>query len=149
VTITTVRNAVRHGCRDHSPADPPVGSSVDDLATALAKLPPFRVTSQPEDVTIYGYAGKHLELTVPDLPSTHEGFTGCVDGNLASWMAPVMGPPGDDAFSGYGTSGRIEELWILDVDGTRLMIAATWTPDSASEDVSTMRDILGSIRVEP
>ena len=45
VGITTVTNLVRHGCRDHSPADPPVGSSVDDLATALADLAPFRVTS--------------------------------------------------------------------------------------------------------
>ena len=45
VSITTVTNLVRHGCRDHSPADPPVGPSVDDLATALADLAPFRVTS--------------------------------------------------------------------------------------------------------
>jgi hypothetical protein len=32
VSITTVTNLVRHGCRDHSWADPPVGPSVDDLA---------------------------------------------------------------------------------------------------------------------
>ncbi len=68
VSITSVTNLVRHGCRDHSPADPPVGPSADDLATALADLAPFRVTSPPKDVTIYGYSGKHLELTVPDMP---------------------------------------------------------------------------------
>src|SRR3990172_10187749 len=49
VSITTVTNLVRHGCRDHSWADPPVGPSVDDLATALADLAPFRVTSGPKD----------------------------------------------------------------------------------------------------
>jgi hypothetical protein len=38
-------------------ADPPVGPSVDDLAIALADLAPFRVTSPPKDVTIYGYHG--------------------------------------------------------------------------------------------
>ena len=86
-------NLVRHGCRDHSWADPPVGPSVDDLAAALADLAPFRVTSPPKDVTIYGYSGKHLELTVPDLPVEGEGddrrFTGCVDGNLKSWVAAI------------------------------------------------------------
>jgi hypothetical protein len=80
VSITTVTNLVTDGCRDHSGADPPVGPSVDDLATALADLAPFQVTSPPKDVTIYGYGGKHLELTVPDLPVQGEGddlrFTG-------------------------------------------------------------------------
>ena len=49
VTITTVRNVVRDGCRDHADADPPVGSGVDDLATALAELPPFRVVHEGDD----------------------------------------------------------------------------------------------------
>jgi hypothetical protein len=80
VAITTVTNLVRHGCLDHSWAEPPVGPSVDDLAVALADLAPFRVTSTPTDVTIYGYRGKHLELTVPDLPVEGDDFIGCVDG---------------------------------------------------------------------
>src|SRR3970040_2156755 len=84
INITTVVNLVRHGCRDHSWADPPVGPSVDDLAAALADLAPFRVTSAPTNVTMYGYRGKYLELTVPDLPVGGDDFLGCVDGNLLS-----------------------------------------------------------------
>ena len=107
VSITTVTNLVSHGCRDHSWADPPVGPSVDDLAAALADLAPFRVTSPPKDVTIYGYRGKHLELTVPDLPVKGEGddrrFTGCAEGTLKSWVAAVDTEPGD-AFYGYNAS---------------------------------------------
>jgi hypothetical protein len=153
VSITTVRNLVRHGCRDHSWADPPVGPGVDDLAAALADLAPFRVTSPPTDVTIYGYRGKYLELTVPDLPVEGEGddrrFTGCVGGNLKSWVAAVDTEPGD-AFYGYnGEPGRTEEFWILDVEGTRLMIEANWSPNSPRKDVAEMRAILDSIRIEP
>jgi hypothetical protein len=153
VSITTVTNLVRHGCRDHSWADPPVGPTVDDLAVALAHLAPFRVTSPPEDVTIYGYSGTHLELTVPDLPVEREGddrrFTGCVGGNLKSWVAAIDTEPGD-AFYGYnGEPGRSEEFWILDVDGTRLMIEANWSPASPRKDVAEMRAILGSIRIQP
>jgi hypothetical protein len=153
VSITTVKNLVRHGCRDHSWADPPVGPSVDDLATALAHLAPFRVTSPPKDVTLYGFRGKHLELTVPDLPVTGEGgnaeFTDCTDGNLKSWVAAIDTEEGD-AFYGYnGEPGRTEEFWILDVDGTRLMIEANWSPASPREDVAEMRTILDSIQIEP
>jgi hypothetical protein len=153
VSITTVTNLVRHGCRDHSWADPPVGPSVDDLAAALADLAPFRVTSPPKDVTIYGYRGKHLELTVPDLPvegpEDDRQFARCIDGNLKSWVAAIDTEPGD-AFYGYnGEPGRTEEFWILDVDGTRLMIEANWSPASLREDVAEMRDILDSIRIEP
>ena len=153
VSITTVTNLVSDGCRDHSWADPPVGPSVNDLAAALADLAPFRVTSPPKDVTIYGYSGKYLELTVPDLPVEGKGddrrFTGCVDGNLKSWVAAIDTEPGD-AFYGYnGEPGRTEEFWILDVDGTRLVIEANWSPASPRKDVAEMRAILGSIRIEP
>jgi hypothetical protein len=153
VSITTVTNLVQHGCRDHSWADPPVGTSVDDFASALADLAPFRVTSPPKDVTIYGYRGKHLELTVPDLPVEEVGddrrFTGCEEGTLKSWVAFVDTEPGD-AFYGYnGEPGRTEEFWILDVDGTRLVIETNWSPASPPEDVAEMRAILDSIWIEP
>ncbi len=152
VSITTVTNLVRHGCRDHSWADPPVGLSVNDLAAALADLAPFRVTSPPRDVTVYGYSGKHLELTVPDLPVEGEGddrrFTGCIDGTLKSWVAAIDTEPGD-AYYGYTGPGYTEEFWILDVDGTRLMIVAERSPGSPRKDLSEQRAILDSIRIEP
>lgn len=151
MNITTVVNLVRHGCRDHSWSDPPVGPSVDDLAGALTDLAPFRVTSPPEDVTIYGYRGKYLELTVPDLPVSGDDFTGCVDGNLLSWVAPIDVAEGEgSAFYAYNAEpGRTEEFWILDVDGARLVIEANWSPASPPGDVAEMRAILDSIRIEP
>jgi hypothetical protein len=152
VSITTVNNLVRHGCRDHSWADPPIGPSVDDLATALADLAPFRVTIPPEDVTIYGYRGRHLELTVPNLPDDGHpeagGFSRCAGGSLKSWVAPFDTTPAD-AFYGYTGPGYAEEFWILDVEGTRLMIAAERSLDSPSEDIEEQLAILDSIRIEP
>jgi hypothetical protein len=153
VSITAVTNLVNHGCHDHSWADPPVGPSVDDLAAALADLAPFRVTSPPRDVTAFGYRGKHLELTVPDLPVEGEGddrrFTGCEEGTLKSWVAFVDAAEEGDAFYGYTGPGYREEFWILDVEGTRLMIQAGRSPGSPSEDLAERRAILDSIRIEP
>jgi len=153
VSITTVKNLVRHGCRDHSWADPPIGPSVNDLAAALADLAPFLVTSPPKEVTISGYRGKHLELTVPDLAVEGEGddryFARCNDGKLKSWVGAVDTAIGD-AFYGYNAEpGRTEDFWILGVDGTRLVIEANWSPVSSREDVAEVRAILDSIRIEP
>jgi len=152
VSITTVTNLVTDGCSDHFHADPPVGPSVDDLAIALEHLAPFQVTSPPEDVTVYGYSGTHMELTVPDLPVEGSGddlrFTACTGGQLKSWVAPFDTAP-DDAFYGYTGSGYTEEFWILDVEGTRLMIAAGRSADSPQQDLEELRAILDSIQIEP
>jgi hypothetical protein len=123
------------------------------LATALADLPPFRVTSPPKDVTIYGYGGKHLQLTVPNLPVKGEGddryFAGCKEGTLKSWVAAVDTEPGDAFYGYHGEPGRPEEFWILDVGGTRLMIEANWSPAPPRKAVAEMRGVLDSIRIEP
>jgi hypothetical protein len=109
------------------------------------------VTSPPKDVTAFGYRGKYLALTVPDLRVEGQGddrsFAQCVGGNLKSWIAPeALG----GAFYGYnGEPGRTEEFWILDIEGTRLMIETNWSPASPRKDVSEMRAILDSVRIEP
>ena len=152
VSVTTVSNLVRHACRDHSGLDPPIGPTADDPATAMADLAPFRVTSPPTDVTIYGYRGKHLELTVPNLPMNGRGndrFAECVGGKLKSWVDPLSQPYAGDAFYGYTGPGYTEEFWILDIDGSRLMIAAERSPGSPPEDLGAQRAILDSIRIEP
>lgn len=147
VSIATVTNLVVDGCHDHNPANPPIGATVDDLATALTELAPFQVTSPPRDTTIDGYHGQHLQLTVPDMPYEGRGdntrFTNCISGELMSWMAPTL----TYAFWGYAPR-QVEEFWILDVDGNRLVIQANWSPDSPPQDITQMRAILDSIRIE-
>jgi hypothetical protein len=152
VSITTVTNVVGDACNEHLHAEPPVGPTVDDLVTALAQLAPFQVTLPPEDVTVYGYSGRHLELTVPDLPVEGSGeelrFTECTGGQLKSWVAPFDTAP-DDAFYGYTGPGYTEEFWILDVEGTRLMIAAERSAGTPQQDLEELRSVLDSIRMEP
>ncbi len=54
-----------------------------------------------------------------------------------------------DAFYGYTGPGYVEEIWLLDVAGTRLMIAAERSADSSPATIAEMREILASIRIEP
>jgi len=115
-----------------------------NLAAELADLAPFRLTSPPKDVTIYGYSGKHLELTVPKID-----FAECLGGELKSWVAPFDVAEEGDAFYGYPGPGYTEEFWILDVEGSRLMIAAERSPDSPSEDIAEMGTVLESVQIDP
>ena len=152
-STSTVANLVTQGCTKHMWADPPVGPSVDDLVAALTKLAPFQVTTPPSDVSVYGHPGKHLAWTVPDVPVAEGGgdrsFTGCVGGRLKSWVGFVDESEPGDAFYGYTGPGYTEEFWILDVDGTRLMIAAEQSAGSPTKDIAERDAILDSIVIEP
>ena len=148
-SVTTVTNLVTDACSGHGPLDPPVGPTVDDLATALTQLAPFEVAAPPTDVTLLGYQGKHLELTVPDLTVTGVGtqrrFSDCIDGELRSWISPLLG----GAFVGYlGVPGSTEEFWILDVDGTRVVLVKLTSPDTPAQDVAERDAMFDSISIE-
>lgn len=153
LSTMTVDNLSVDACTDHAPRDPAVGPTVDDLATALTQLPPFQVTSPPRDVTVLGYSGRHLQITVPDLPVDSDrgdiSFAGCTAGNLTTWYSPLH-DGGASPFFGYnGEPGRTEDFWILDVDGTRLVLSVTSGPGSLDEDVVELDAILASLRIEP
>lgn len=157
VSITSVTNLVRHGCRDHSPADPPIRPSVDDLATALADLAPFRVTSSPKDVRIDGYRGKHLELSVPDMAVEDRGdvtfYTGCTGYDwhrrlLMSWIAPHLVARGTTTTATRAPAPP-RSSGILDVEGSRLVIAADRSAGSPRKDPAELQTVLGSIRIKP
>jgi hypothetical protein len=149
LSIINVTNVVQDGCTAHVAADPPVGPTVDDMATALAELEPFELTKPPSDVTIDGFTGKHLELTVPDIAFEVTGddtaFTGCTDGELWSWIGKPLG----FAYYGYSHPGQVEAFWLLDVDGQRLMIVAGTSPGSSEGDVAELRSIFESIDIVP
>ena len=66
-------------------------------------------------------------------------------GELKSWI----GEPLSYAFHGYSYPGQVEEIWLLDVDGTRLMIEALWSPSSPEGDIAELRSILDSIDIVP
>ena len=149
IGILNVTNVVQDGCIGHVAAVPQVGPTVDDMATALAALTPFVLTKPPTDVTVDGFSGKHLELTVPDLKLGGSGddteFTDCTDGELWSYI----GKPLSFANHSYSHPGQSEEIWLLDVDGTRVMIGTFTSPGSSDGDIAELRSILDSIDIVP
>jgi hypothetical protein len=119
--------------------DPPLGPTVDDLAIALENQLTREATSS--DVTLDGYSGKLVQMTVP----ADTAFADCDGGQFRSWGAP-SGP--DDARFHQGP-GQQDDVYILDVDGFRLVIDVLSYPGSPAEDLEKLQQMLDTIQIEP
>ncbi len=121
--------------------DPPLGPSVDDLVAAFASVPALNAT-EPTDVTVDGYHGKQIEFTVPDYTEDE-----CIDGRFALLQDPGFAGQGPNYWAQAPNAHH--RLWILDVDGTRLVIGGTYFPDTSQQDLDDLDTILNSIQIGP
>jgi hypothetical protein len=112
-------------------ADIPVGPTVEDLVTALVDHPLINVTD-PVDVTLAGYSGTYLDLTVPDDISECANYRPMDVGHHYA-----QGP------------GQRWHMWILDVDGTRVLVEGNDYPATASETLAEEQAIIESLVITP
>lgn len=138
VIISVFDKLYADACRlDQGILDPVPGPTVDDLATAITSMPGLEATT-PTDVTLGGYAGKELTITAP------ASGAGCLLGpdGFSIWQLPrgaiyTMVP------------GQRDRLWILDVEGQRIVIDASGLPGLTPQDQAEVQGILDSIRLAP
>jgi hypothetical protein len=117
-----------------------VGPSVADLADALAAQP-LRDGTEPVPVTIGGHRGLFVQLSVPDRIDVTE----CADGRFDSWSEDGSADPA----RWQQGPGQVDMVWILDVDGDRLAIAAAHGPGATGEEVEELRRIATTTRFVP
>ncbi len=128
----------------------PAGPTVDHLVQLLVAQK-TRNASTPIDVTLGGYSGKYLEWSVPqDAVVTGDAdFEGCdiqpSNGHrdFISWLSST----------GTGSryqqvAGQVDRLWILDVDGQRLVVDATYSPDTSEVARAELARVVESLRFE-
>jgi len=111
--------------------EPPVGPTVDDLANALASQP-LRGDPVPIDVTVDGYSGKMIEMTVP----ADIDFADCDGGEFRSWLGRYHQGP-----------GQVDQLYILDVEGQRVVIYTSYMPGTSEAERAEREAIVDSIRL--
>ena len=126
--FSTVETLSSDPCDESAPLlDPAVGPTVDDLVAALENVAGIEAGA-PTPTTVDGYAGTKLDLTAT-----------CPETWL--WMSqPVNGMTG------------VEEhtfVWIIDVDGERLMIGAHDRSGATSDAVSDMQEMVDTLQIEP
>lgn len=137
VGSSVVANIYSEPCQD-TLLDPAVGPTVDDLATAFADAWGTGATT-PTDVTMDGFAGRQMVLTVP----ADADFADCVTGRYMAWRDTSGG---DRWFQG---PGQIQESWIVDVEGERLLIEASYFPEITPENRAELQHVIDSIQIEP
>jgi hypothetical protein len=108
-----------------SQLNPPVGSSVRGLAAALVAQK-GRQASTPTHVTLDGYSGMYLELTTP------ADLSDCDRGQYRSWLGRYTEP------------GQQDMLWIINVDGTPLIIDAALGPKLTQQDLAPRSTCAGN-----
>ena len=112
-------------------------ASVADLAAAVAKAPGTELVSGPNDVIVGGHAATNLVVTVRE-------DLGCDPGYFYAWdYSDHRGAN----WSKTDVGDRIQ-VWIVDVDGTRLFIAGETHPDASPELAREIQQIVDSIRFE-
>ena len=115
------------------------GRTVEELVAALVDIP-MRNATTPVEVTVNGYQGFMLEWSVP----TDIDFASCDEGFFESWRA-----------AGWSTDryqqapGQVDRLWILDMDGSRLVIDAAYRSGATEQDLEELFAVVDSIRFQP
>ena len=127
------------------------GPTVDELAAVLAAQP-LRNASVPVSVSLGGYHGKYLEQSIPN----GMAFSACdkdpSDSQFyfESWTGDVLwNAPYDTTDRHEQGPGQVDRLWILDVEGQRLVIDASYMPGATAQDKADVQQVVDSIRFQP
>jgi hypothetical protein len=138
ISTWTVGNVYAEPCRWRGTLlAPPIVQSVDALVAGLTSQK-NRHASAATDVSLDGFTGKFMELTVPariDLADCHHG-------QFRTWVDPVGG-------ARWLEPGQRDLLWIVDVEGSRLVIDAALGPETTQQDRADRIQMVESIRIEP
>jgi hypothetical protein len=111
------------------------GPSVQDLASALARQPLRGVTGDPVPASVGGYDGLYLELAVPsDLDVTH-----CIQDKVERWRF------GQTDRRWQSAPGERDRIWIVDVEGQRVVINSAHTPDASKADIDRLARLVDTI----
>jgi hypothetical protein len=125
-----------------SPETP--ATTPDEIATALAAQAQSEPTA-PVDVTVGGYAGKAVTLHVPtayEVPGAtrEEKFADCDQSLFGFYGVDGEAEPARNAQG----PGQIDELWILDVDGSIVVLDAAYGPATPADLVEELRALAES-----
>jgi hypothetical protein len=122
-------------CHDNAAGqeDVLVGPTVEDLAVALQDQSAYEA-SAPTAVELGGYTGLRMDLQLP----SDIDFATCDEGQFWVWdAAPYAQGPGNEW-----------HLWILDVEGVRVVVLVEDFATTPAEDRAAMQEVVDSMEIE-
>jgi hypothetical protein len=120
--------------------DVEVGPTVDDLVAAL-RANTFYTSTGATPVSIDGYSGQEIVLRLPDDPFTScDAETGDEDGHAFVFSGPGLYAQGP---------ANIWDLYILDVEGTRLIAVTLAYAQTPQGDLDQARSVIETMDIDP
>ena len=113
--------------KSHELPDIKVGPSVDDFVDAVGSHKRLHATA-PVATKVGGASGRYFTLKGP------AELSQCVE-----WR------PWDPGFYAQGPS-NMWEVWVLDVEGHRVLIVADYVPGTSAQTIAQLRQMVESIR---
>ncbi len=112
-------------------------SSTDEVVAALASQKGIR-SSPPTDITLDGFAAIRMERTIPVRASQSD----CDLLQFRTWVETGGGP------RYLGSPGQTDLLWILDIDGTPLVIDVALDVEATAGDRAELLQMVESIQID-
>jgi hypothetical protein len=143
VMFVPVGNVYADPC-GHLLADPPIGPSVVDLTAALSHLPGIHRREGPTPVAFAGHQGEYLVFGVSE-------DAGCPGSSFRLWDAieeSVRPDAGSHAGTQFWSERPQHRVWVLDVEGERLLIDASSGSEASQADLAELQSVVDSIRIE-
>ena len=141
LSVTAVEDVARTVCESGF-QDPRVGQSVEDLAAAIGAIDGIEV-AEAVVTELGGVPAISLGYSVPsDLP--------CAEEDAVLWTLPEglvadVAPVGPLAWPARAGSSSV---WLVEVNGVRLAIVATSSPDATTDETFELQGIVDSLRFE-
>lgn len=134
VQYWTAHGVPRDPCRYSAPAPRVVGPSVDAFVDAIVRQESDATDPQP--VTLDGHDGMYLELTAPSDVDELDCSSG--------YYVTFEGRRGDSQHTVEG--GHTDRIWVIDVDGQRVVLIAISDPALPQAEVDELVEIVESVR---
>jgi hypothetical protein len=136
VSAWVVGDVYEDVCDNTSLVDPATLSSAEGVAKALANQQHMQI-STPTDMTLDGYQGSYMERTLPrsirDRCDLHQYNVWSDTAGSNRWLTHA---------------GQHDFLWVLDVDGSTLVIDASIDADGSAADRAEVLELVDSIQIE-
>jgi hypothetical protein len=123
-------------------------ATLDGLVTALTEQGGWAMVTAPSDISVDGYAGKAFQRTAP------AEFSDCNTQQGRTRSSDDLGPHPrfkgweSDAGGALYEPGQTETLWVLDLDGTVVVINTNVFSGSSTAARDEFADVLDSIRID-
>lgn len=115
-------------------------TSLTGLVAALSEQGGWVDVTAPTDISVDGYEGKAFQRTAP------AAFTDCST-EFARFRSWENGDENGKGWS-YYSPRETETLWILDVDGTIVIVNTRLLPWQPAEAPAELAAVLDSIRID-